>query len=57
MNDYYTAKECAEKLGMNYHAFMQHIYRGELQSKKFGWGVFIHKDEFKRFKGDRKSKC
>ena len=57
MNNYYTAKESAEKLGMNYHAFMQHVYRGELKAVKFGWGVFIHKDEFRRFKKERKNKC
>jgi excisionase family DNA binding protein len=42
---YYTAKEAAERLGVNYHTLLSRARRGAIRSYRFGWSVMFGKDE------------
>ena len=43
--EYYTAKETAEKLNINYHTLLSRARRGVIRSYRFGWSVMFSKDE------------
>ena len=42
---YYTAKETAEKLGVNYHTLLARARRGTIRCYRFGWVVMFSKEE------------
>ena len=47
-NDYVSAKDAAESIGITYQLLMSRIRKGKISAEKKGWAVFIHKDEVAR---------
>lgn len=50
LDDYLTAHEAAEQLGISYHKLMRARARGLVQADKKGWQFFFRKDEVERFR-------
>lgn len=48
MEDWLTATEAAEALGISYHALLKRIEKGKIKATKRGWNVFIHREEVER---------
>lgn len=48
IHDYIPAKKAAEIIGIKYSLLMSRIYKGQIESGKFGWSRVIHKDEVER---------
>jgi hypothetical protein len=44
-DDWVTAHEAAEALGLKYHTLLSRVRRKRIKGIKRGWAVFIHKDE------------
>ena len=45
MEEYYTAKEAAEKLGLRYHTFLARVHRGLYTNHRIGWMLLFNKKE------------
>ena len=43
MEEYYTAREAAEMLGLKYHTFMARVRKGQYNRVKAGWAVLFPK--------------
>lgn len=54
MDQYFTPKEAAIELKINYPALMARIRTGKIKAKKKGWAVLIHKREVMKHKLARK---
>ena len=50
MDEYYSVTQAAEELKMNYFAFMQRIYRGDVDVLKVGSNILVLKTEVKKLK-------
>lgn len=50
MDEYLTAKEAAEEIGIRYPTLIARIRAGKIKAMKRGWALFIHKKEVKRAK-------
>ena len=48
INDFVTAKEAAETIGVSYMLLMARIRKKKIKVRKFGWATMIHKDEVAR---------
>jgi hypothetical protein len=48
INDFVTAKEAAETIGVSYMLLMARIRKNKIRVRKFGWATMIHKDEVAR---------
>jgi len=50
LDQYLTAQETADEIGISYHLLMARIRKGLIQVEKKGWATLIHIDEVKKAK-------
>jgi excisionase family DNA binding protein len=43
--EFYTARQAAERLGINYHTLLSRARRGAIKCYRFGWSVMFDKKE------------
>lgn len=44
-DQYYTAHEAAEVLGLKYHTFLSRVRKGHYEGQRFGWVYMFLKTE------------
>ena len=52
MDEFLTAKEAAEQLGLKYHTFMSRVRRNRIPCVRKGWAVFVLKADVERVRGN-----
>lgn len=50
MQNYYTAKDAAATIGIEYSTLLARIRKGKIKAEKFGWAVMVSATEVKRAK-------